>query len=362
MTKIDRSKASGATRRTVLKGAAMGGALAAMGPFVHGARAQASKRVVFATWGGSWEKAMREAWFDPFTKKTGIEVVTVGGNSYAKVRAMVEAGKTEWDVVEVNPDFQWIGKKDNLVEPLDFKIINTSDIMKMPGLVTDVSVPQVIWSKVMFYNTKAFSAENHPKNWAEVWDVKKYPGKRTFGQRTSSAALEAAVLADGVPMDKLFPLDVDRALKSLAKIRDHILWYDTNAQGEQYMTDGQAVLGLVPDGRALSAKKNGAPIDIEYNQSLMSWASMVIPRGAPNREGAMQLLAYCVSPEGQYNMGMAYTYGPIVQKAYEKIPKDRAATLSGGPQQQGKYVMTDEQWWGENKDQVTEKFNQWRLG
>ena len=344
-------------RRTVLAGA---GAVLATGPFMHTARAQA-KRIVFATWGGSWEKAMREGWFDPFTKKTGIEVVTVGGNAYAKVRAMVEAGKTEWDVVEVNPDFQWIGQRDNLIEKLDSKVVDTSHVMKMPNLVTEYSVPQVLWSKVMFYNVKSFAPGAQPKNWAEVWDVNKFPGKRTFGVRTSSGAIEAALLADGVPMDKLFPLDVDRALKSLAKIRDNILWYDTNAQGEQYMTDGQAVLGLVPDGRALSAKKNGAPVDVEFNQSLMSWASMVIPRGAPNKDAAIQLLNYAVSIEGQVGIAMAYTYGPVAPRAYDRIPRDRAQTLSGGPQQQGKFVMTDEKWWGENRESVQEKFNQWRL-
>jgi putative spermidine/putrescine transport system substrate-binding protein len=362
MTTSNRVPSRKVGRRAVLAGAGAGAALAATGPFIRTSRAQA-KRIVFGTWGGSWEKAMREGWFDPFTKKTGIEITTVGGgNAYAKIRASVEAGKPECDIVEVNPDFQWIGPKDNLVEKLDPKVVDTSGIMKMPNLVTDYSVPQVLWSKVMFYNVKTFAPGSQPKNWAEVWDVKKFPGKRTFGIRTSSGGLEAALLADGVSMDKLFPMDVDRALKSLAKIRDHILWYDTNAQGEQYMTDGQAVLGLVPDGRALSAKKNGAPIDVEFNQSLMSWASMLILRGAPNKDAAMQFLNYAVSVEGQTGIAMAYTYGPVVQKAYEKIPKDRAVTLSGGPQQTGKFVMTDEKWWGENREAVQEKYNQWRLG
>ncbi|MBL8669146.1 MAG: ABC transporter substrate-binding protein, partial [Alphaproteobacteria bacterium] len=49
-------------------------------------------------------------------------------------------------------------------------------------------------------------------------------------------------------------------------------------------------------------------------------------------------------------------------KAYDLLPKDRATLLSGGPQQQGKFVMTDEGWWGENREKVQEKLNQWRIG
>src|SRR3974390_3550042 len=92
------------SRRDVLRGSAA----AALSISGSSARAQ-GRRGVFATWGGSWEKAMREAWFDPFTKETGIPVVSAQGNTYGKIRAMVEANNTEWDVVEVNPDFQWIG-------------------------------------------------------------------------------------------------------------------------------------------------------------------------------------------------------------------------------------------------------------
>lgn len=354
-----RSAAHGAyTRREALRvGAAAGLAAVAM-PWRAGAQ---GGRIVYATWGGSWEQAARKAWFDPFTKKSGIQVVTVTGPDYGKVRAMVQARRTEWDVVEVNPDFQWIGAREGLLEPINFRVIDRSQIMPGPDLVTDFSVPSVLWSRVMFYNTKQFAKENHPRNWTEFWDLKRFPGKRTFASKTNGGSLEVALLADGVAPDKLYPLDVDRALKSLDRVRDHIIWFDTNAQGEQYMSDEQAVLGLVPDGRALSAKGRGAPIEIEPNQCLLTWASMVVPKGAPNKDNAMQFLAYALSPEGQAAVAIAYTYGPVVPAAYKLIPADRAAILSGGPQQAGRYVLASEKWWGENLEKVTEAFNTWRL-
>lgn len=347
------------SRRRVLQAA--GAASLALAGGGLPALAQGKGQLVFATWGGSWEKAIRQAWFDPFTKKTGIPVVSVGGNTYGKFRAMVEAGRVEWDVVEVNPDFQWIGAKDNLLEKLDFTRIDRGPILKEPDLVTDYSVPEVLWSRVMFYDKKQFAAA-HPQGWAEVWDTKRFPGKRTFASKANGGALEVALIADGVAPDKLYPLDIDRALKSLGRIRDDILWYDTNAQAEQFMTDGQAVLGLVPDGRALSVIDHGAPIALEYNQSMMTWATLLVPRGAPNRDAAMQFLAYVMSPEAQAAVATTYAYGPVTPASFKLLPPERARILSGGPQQEGKYFLANEKWWGENLPAVTEKMNAWRLG
>jgi len=344
------------SRRKLLSGSAAVSVLSV----ARGADAQ-SGRLVYATWGGSWEKAIRDAWFDPFTKQTGIAVVTTGGNTYGKFRAMVESGRVEWDVVEVNPDFQWIGQKENLLEKLDFSVIDRSAIMPGEDLVTDYSVPQVLWSRVLFYNTGAFSAGKHPRDWTEVWDRKAFPGKRAFASKANSGTLEAALLADGVPMDKIYPIDVDRALNSLSRIKDDIVWYDTNAQAEQFMTDGQAVLGLVPDGRALSVIDRKAPVAIEYNQSMMTWSTMVVPRGAPDRDAAMRFLAYALSPQAQAAVAMNYTYGPVVPAAFAKLPPERAKILSGGPQQTGKYLLVSEHWWGENLAAVTDKLNAWRL-
>lgn len=345
------------SRRQVLKAGVGGGILAAGWPYVSRA---ASKKVVYATWGGSWEEAMRRAWFEPFTEKTGIKVDTVSGPSYGKIRAMVQAGNTQWDVVEVNPDFIWIGPRENLLEKIDFGVVNVNADKRMHN---EYSVPQVVWSRVMVYNKKRYSEENHPRTWKEVWDVDRFPGKRVFYAKANGGTLELALMADGVPADReaLYPLDVDRALKSLDRIADHIVWYETNAQSVQIVMDEQAVLGSMADGRALSAIERGAPIAIEYNQSQLTWTDFVVPKGAPNRENAMLLLDYMASAEGQAAIAREYTYGPTNPKAYDLIPAERAKILSGGPQQQGKFVLNDERWWGENQERVAEMFNTWRV-
>ena len=347
---------TGLSRRSFLTAAAGGAALSL--PAIRPSYAQ-SGRVVFATWGGSWETAIKKAWFDPFTAATGIEVVAAQDNTYGKFQSMVESNSTEWDVVEVNPDFQYIGRDRNLLEPLDFSMIDKSKIMDGDGVVTEFSVPQVLWSRLLAYNTA--SLDTVPQDYTALFDVDTFPGQRAFSSDGNSGALEAILLADGVSPDALYPLDVDRAFAKLEEIRDHIMFYETNAQAQQYISDGQSSLSIMPDGRALAAVGDGSPVAIQFNQSFMTWSSMVVPRGAPNRENAMKFLAYVMTPEAQAAIANEYTYGPVVPEAFEFISEERAATLSGGPHQQGKFIWANEEWWANNLEDVTERLTEWRL-
>jgi len=346
------------TRRTLLKGAA---AALIVAPMPLRRAFAAEGEVVYATWGGSWAEAMRKAWFGPFAEKTGIKVRTIDGPDYGKIRAMVKANNTEWDIAEVNPDFQWIGPRENLVEKLDFTVISTDQLVKGENLLTDYSLPEAFWSRVMAYNTKKFSKENHPLNFAEFWDTARFPGKRVMYSKANGGVLEAALLADGVTVEKLYPLDIDRALKKLDKIKDDVLWYETNAQAVQFLQDERGVLGLVADGRVKFIKDKGAPVEIEYAQSQLTWTSYMVIKGAPNRANAMKLLAFMTSVEGQKAIGLEYTYGLVAPKAYDLLPPGRAEMLSNGPQQQGKTVLMNEKWWGENLEKTQEKLDAWRL-
>src|SRR5207249_4296993 len=77
-----------------------------------------------------------------------------------------------------------------------------------------------VWPTGIAYHTKKYNDENHPRSWAEFWDVKKFPGARALPHPSYLIGpLEMALVADGVPADKLYPLDVERAFRSLERIR-----------------------------------------------------------------------------------------------------------------------------------------------
>jgi putative spermidine/putrescine transport system substrate-binding protein len=322
-------------------------------------RAQQGQRLVYANWGGSWEQAMKKAWWEPFTKETGIQIVGATGNNLGRLQAMVDAGKVEWDLVEGLPELARVGAQKGLLEKIDFKVVDRSQIMNRPEFFNDYSIPEVIFGRVLTYSTKL---PEKPTSWTALWDTKKFPGKRALYNRVESGLLEMSLLADGVPVDKLYPIDVARALKKLGEIRNDIIWYETVTQSEQLMRDGQASMGILADGRALNVKNSGAPVELQPEASILTWSVFVVPKGAPNKDAAMKFLAHVLKVESQVAVAMAYNYGPIVPKAWEQIPADRLPIISGGPATAGKAVFLNAEWWAQNLEKTTEQFRQWLLG
>lgn len=355
MTEFKPAAASHTRRAFLATGSAAVGA-AILAPGVVDA---ANERVVFANWGGSWERAMRRAWADPFTAETGIPVISASDNSLGRLQAMVQAGKVEWDIVEGLPELARVGAERGLLEKLDFSVIDRSKMMQRPEFLNDYSIPEVIFGRVLIYDKRLPKA---PTDWAAFWDVNTFPGKRTFYNRVESGILEAALLADGVPADKLYPLDVDRAFKKLGQIRNHIIWYTSVSQSEQIMRDGQAALGLLADGRALNVKSGGAPVEVAMNVGLLTWSVFVVPKGAPNKEAAMRFLAFVLDERRHVAVAMEYNYGPVIPSAWKSIPAERHNLISGGPNVEKTAVFLNADWWAANLQPTTEKFQQWLLG
>jgi len=283
-----------ATRRLVLRGVP-----ALAGLWAAGARAAADlkgKTVVFASWGGAYQDAERACYCDPFAAATGARVVQDGPMNIAKFRAMVEGGTPDWDVADVTIDFLYAGSADGLFERIDTAAVDTSRID--PRFVHENGVGCIVWSFNLAYSTTAFPAGEQPRTWADLFDLKRFPGKRTLGDEPT-AMLEIALLADGVLPDKLYPLDVDRAFRKLDTIRRDTIFWSTNSQSQQLFVDGEVGLGMILNGRAFDAVKKGTPIALSWEQNIQSVDYLAVPRGSRNRAAAMRLIDTMTLAENQ---------------------------------------------------------------
>ena len=277
------------SRRSIIRA---GGMALIAAPHVWSRRERAQEQVLFVnTWGGSWTAAEESAYFKPFTAETGIKVRTVAPVSFAKLKAQVLSKTYEWDVSSANIVEFSQAVREGLVEPIDKSIVDPGKFP--PGNITDFGAAGMTLATCLVYRTDKFP-NGGPQSWADFWDVKKFPGARCLFDR-SFTCLAMALLADGVPADKLYPIDVPRALKKLGQLREHILWYETVTQSEQFMRDGQASMGLLADGRALSVKNSGAPVELAPEVSILTWSVFVVPKGAPNKEAAMKFLNHVSS-------------------------------------------------------------------
>ncbi|AUZ58756.1 ABC transporter, periplasmic spermidine putrescine-binding protein potD [Pseudomonas sp. XWY-1] len=316
--------------------------------------AQAADSLNFVSWGGTTQDAQKEAWAVPFTKATNIKVVQDGPTDYGKLKAMVESGNVQWDVVDVEADFALRAASEGLLEPLDFNQIKRDKID--PRFVSDHGVGSFFFSFVLGYNEGKLGA-NKPVDWTALFDTKAYPGKRALYKWPSPGVLELALLADGVAPDKLYPLDLDRAFKKLDTIKQDIVWWGGGAQSQQLLASGEASLGQFWNGRVYALQQDGAPVGVSWKQNLVMADFLVIPKGAKNKEAAMKFLANASSAEGQAEFANKTAYAPVNVDSVAKLDKDLAPNLPTAYAQD--QVTLDFAYWAKNGQAIAARWNEW---
>jgi len=371
--RTDRGKAAGITasrastrtrisRRTFLAGTA-GVAVAATGPFVWVPRAGAAGKVVIRTIGGSYEEANVKAIFEPFTKATGIEIVKVPA-TLGKLLAMFESGNIELDIVDAGELGVLSLSQKGALEKINYKswkLTNPDDFD--PVTRRDDMIANIYFSSVLGYNSQTFPTGKQPRSWAEFWDLKKFAGPRMLADIASGAVdLEFALLADGVPRDKIYPIDVNRAFKALDRVRPAIRkFWDTGALSAQMLADKEVVLGSIWNGRLQSVADKGAPLAIEWNEAMLQTQFWSILKGAKNLENAQRFIEFACQPEIQASHAKNIPYGPTNRQAFKSIPADVSARLPSNPEHKAKAFLQNGKWWADNRAMVSERWSQWLL-
>ena len=317
-----------------------------------------NKSLTYVSWGGALQTAQTKAIITPFGTEKGITIRQESPTDYAKLKAQVEAGAVSWDVVQVEPYIAQRGCTEGWLTPLPADVRGEG---LMTDLGSDCAVPAFQYAFVIGYNTKSLPNE-HPKTWAEFFDTQKFTGKRAFWKFASSGILEAALLADGVPADKLYPMDLDRAFKKLDTIKKDIVFYDTGEQQTQLISSGEVALVQGWNGRIHDAVTNNEPVGLEWGEHMVVYENWVVPKGAPNESAAFDFLRYATSPEPQARLTQHIPYAPINEKAIDQADQAMAPSLPTSPENAAKVSTTiDYGWYTQNFDDVNKRFNDWLL-
>jgi putative spermidine/putrescine transport system substrate-binding protein len=316
--------------------------------------AKAEDTLAIANYGGSYGEAMWKAIWEPTAKELGITIKQYSLNSLADVRAQVSANAVEWDVGELTIDECALGAKEGLFEKLDYDVIKPRGYE--PAALQPTYILDNTASYVVGWNTKTF-AENGPKTWADFWDVKKFPGARAL-RNTPAQNLEAALIADGVALDKLYPLDVERAFRKLEEIKPHItVWWTSGAQAAQLAKDGEVDLIGTWSNRMQSVIDDGAAAAYSYEGGIMIPDCFFIPKGAKKVELAMKAISVAASPEIHANIAKYIPISPVSSESFKTIDPERVKVLPASAENVKKQVWTDGDWWAEHGTAVHERWS-----
>jgi putative spermidine/putrescine transport system substrate-binding protein len=211
---------------------------------------------------------------------------------------------------------------------------------------------------MVLYN-KTMYKDNPPTSCADYFDLTKFPGKRGMWSSTIGNALEVADWADGVAPDKMYPLDVDRALKKLDTIKSEISFYQNLAVGTEGMMNGNYGMMITSKERAYDAIKAGADYAPLWQCAVEQTSTLGIVKGTPHLDAALALAGYVTTPAAQ-SARMAITAHTPVTKTYT-APTDPMLASFLPSAHPDPHVLMDNTWWGANFDATEQRFQQWQV-
>ncbi|MFC3075496.1 ABC transporter substrate-binding protein [Shinella pollutisoli] len=345
------------TRRALLGSTAALGLASAFSGLLGAGRALAqSGSVTIATSGGAFEEALRAAFFTPYQEANPSLVMRFDTpDDPSRLKAMVEAGNvtvdlwTTGDYFGFDSDAEWL-------EEIDYSVVDGDALL--PGRAMKYRVGLDIEQTLITYRTDAFP-NGGPQTLADFFDVEKFPGMRACWKWVAGGIFEAALLADGVKKEDLYPLDIERALAKLETIRDSIIWWDTGAQSQQLLTSGEAAMGILWGSRAFPAME-AAPIGVAWGEWFSAGTWCMVPKGAANKEEAFKVIAFAVSTEPQIKLTSLLPYGPTNAEAAKRVDERYKGNLP--TDHLDTQIAIDNTWWIANQAAVDTRFQEWLLG
>lgn len=324
----------------------------------------ASEKMVWVSYGGGrYGQSQRLAFYEPFSLNTGVNVIeTAWGSEYSKLKAMVQSGKVDWDVVECAPSGMKLAIRDGLLEKIDYSKITVPKSVCFDGALMPYGIGSISWPTMLMWNTDVFSGDDHPNSWADFWNVSKFPGDRSL-QDTPRGNLEFALLADGVPKDKLYPLDVERAFKKLDEIKPYVaVWWSKGAQPPELVGSKEVVMSSVWVGRWWNAMRESVPVNGTFNEGAMEIDYWVIPKGAPNKETVYKFYNwYLKNPDNHAWHALDFNVGFIVKDASKYLTDAQLAHLPSSPENFAMQFQLNSEWWVDNLEKMNERWQEWKL-
>jgi putative spermidine/putrescine transport system substrate-binding protein len=311
-----------------------------------------SDRAIFADYGGTTRAAREHAYFGPFTEQTGARVVSADADP-SKIQIFAENGRAEWDLLDVD-GWDLVRFADaGMLKKLPEEVTRTDLV---PEEYQDYAAGGYTLSVTIGYRT---DKPAKPNSWADFWDTEKFPGKRGL-PNFAYMVIEAALLADGVACEDLYPLDLDRAFKKLDELRPHVLFWDSFGQGMQFLAQDAVSMTLAGNPRVSVLKKQDLPVDQTWNEAMhLPWTGMAIPKDAPNPDAAFALVDLMSQPEYQAEFARDTYFGPTNSKALELLDEGTLAELPNTPERLDMACQIDPLAASKQIDEYTRRYTEW---
>ena len=354
--------------------------LATATTFALVAAAQAQTELVVVSWGGAYTASQQKAYHEPYmAANPDIRIINEdsAGTALAKLRAMNEAKNVTWALVDAVASTSISLCDEGLLEEVDHDSLLAPAPDGTPAsqdfgdlIVSPCFIPQIVYSTAFAYRTDLLEAA--PTTIADVFDLNKFPGKRSL-EKVAVNNLEWALLADGASPDEVYDLletdaGVERAFAKLDTIKDKVVWWDAGkaAIAVQNLADGEVVMASAYNGRLFEAiEVNKQPIAMMWDWQVFDLDGWVIPNGGPHNAEVKKYLYFATDTQRLADQAKFISYGPARASSAPLVGKhadlgiDMAPHMPTAPENAKNRLVFNYEFWADNRDDLEERFNAW---
>ncbi len=345
------------TRRGFISAMMVLGAL----PTLSGKAMAQAKEIVVVNWGGRASEVLQEVMCDTYTAETGIPVVVDGsGPSGGKIRAMVESGAVVWDLCDSGMGTAIILEQQGVIQPIDYDIVDRGAVLEQATYKS--AVGNYVYSYVLAANPKMLGG-SVPQTWEDVWNVKDFPGMRTF-RKSVRGMLESATMAMGVPMDEVYDAlgtedGIDAAIDKFRQLRENIIVWGSGSDSQNLFLQEEVAIGNIWSTRAHILKdqmKEGSFI-ASFRGGVLAPGMWVVPNNNPaGSEEVMKFIAHTQDPKLQVQWLEAIGSGPANPAAASLVPDALQKWNPSSPENLAQQIFYNDEWYGKNQVAAEEKY------
>ena len=325
---------------------------AAMMVFAISAFAQVNELHVMDA-GGQWGDAVAKCVDEPLLKEKGIKVITETPGGYAKLAAQAKSGvinnvSTDGSTSELSRM-----AAEGLIEEIDWAAIDPKPMFDEAK--NKYGFGSSYYSTIMAWR-KGVPA---PGNWVEFFDTEKFPGKRALPDYPDYV-LPFAAIADGMTPEEVSKgIDLDRAFKTLKRVKKDSIWWQAGAQPPQLLKDNEAQYAISWSGRVVGQEG----VETSFNQGMLDMSWFVVAKGATDEQKKMlyQWFHDQTIAEKQACVAQYISYPGPSPDLEALLPKDKLNQFPTYSENKKVQWLTSGDWWFKNAAEIEKRWNEFKL-
>jgi putative spermidine/putrescine transport system substrate-binding protein len=320
------------------------------------------------SYGGALERSQMRAIIRPYRKESGrwVNVLEhVGG--IEEIVPQVRAENVRWDVVNIDLPDMLRGCRAGLFEKIDPATLppgadgTPAREDFYDATLHECGVGHNLYATVVAYDPEAFDAP--PTKIEDFFDTRRFPGRREL-RRDPKVAMEWALFFNDTATTEIYTVldtekGLERAFRSLDRIRSHLVWWSGGSEGPQLVDRGVVTMGSAWNGRVHGLNEQGGQVGMMWDAHLLTLDVWSILRGSDRREEALRFIRFATGSEALARQAQEIPYGPARRSALSLIPEELQSELPASPKRQSQGIIIDYQWWAANGAEIEARFEEW---